>query len=130
MKAPRLIPLFLLLSAVPSALAQQPVYPFFSQAYQIPFPKAMLNAPDTVSMIVIGDVMMHAKQLERDHRPFLERITPALREADFAVANMEFPLGGEPYAGYPAFSTPDYYAWYAAEDCGDRRLPDGQQPCS
>ena len=118
MKATRLIPLLLLLCCAPSLHAQRHPYPVFSDQYQIPFPKSMLNAPDTVSVIVIGDVMMHAKQLVRDHHPFMERIAPALRAADFAVANMEFPLGGEPYAGYPAFSTPDYYAWYAADDCG------------
>ena len=118
MKTTRLILSLVLLACAPSLSAQRPVYPYFSNQYQIPFPKAMLNAPDTLSVIVIGDVMMHAKQLVRDHHPFMERISPALRKADFAVANMEFPLGGEPYAGYPAFSTPDYYAWYAAEDCG------------
>jgi poly-gamma-glutamate synthesis protein (capsule biosynthesis protein) len=118
MKATRFFLSLLLLACATSLSAQRPEYPYFSNQYQIPFPKAMLNAPDTVSVIVIGDVMMHAKQLVRDHHPFMERIAPALRAADFAVANMEFPLGGEPYAGYPAFSTPDYYAWYAAEDCG------------
>lgn len=118
MKATRLLPLLLILAGTPDLHAQRPSYPWLSDPYQIPFPKAFLNAPDTVSVIVIGDVMMHAKQLVRDHHPFLERIAPALREADFAVANMEFPLGGEPYAGYPAFSTPDYYAWYAGDDCG------------
>ena len=118
MKATRLLSLLPVLLCTSLLYAQKPSYPVFSNQYQIPFPKAMLNAPDTVSMIIIGDVMMHAKQLVRDHRPFMERIAPALREADFAVANMEFPLGGEPYAGYPAFSTPDYYAWYAGGECG------------
>ena len=118
MKATRLLPLFLLLAGTAALHAQRPTYPWFTDQYQIPFPKAFLNAPDTVSVIVIGDVMMHTKQLARDHHPFMERIAPALREADFAVANLEFPLGGEPYAGYPAFSTPDYYAWYAGDDCG------------
>ena len=118
MKATRFFLSLLLLACATSLSAQRPEYPYFSNQYQIPFPKAMLNAPDTVSVIVIGDVMMHAKQLERDHHTFLEKIAPTLRAADFAVANLEFPLGGEPYAGYPAFSTPDYYAWYAAEDCG------------
>jgi len=119
MKQTRLIFfLLLMILGAPKTYAQQPKFRFFSDQYQIPFPKTVLNAPDTVSMIIIGDVMMHAKQLVRDHHPFMERIAPALREADWAVANMEFPLGGEPYAGYPAFSTPDYYAWYAGDDCG------------
>ena len=112
--------LFLLLlpSMQHELAAQRPAYPYFANQYQIPFPKSSFNTPDTVSVVIIGDVMMHAKQLERDHHPFLEKISPLLRGADIAVANLEFPLGGEPYAGYPAFSTPDYYAWYLAEDCG------------
>ena len=118
MKTTPLILLTLTLFCAVQAHAQRRDYPNFSNQYQIPFPKAMLNAPDTVSVIVIGDVMMHAKQLERDHHTFLEKIAPTLRAADFAVANLEFPLGGEPYTGYPVFSTPDYYAWYLAEDCG------------
>ena len=118
MKTTPLILLSLTLFCAVQAHAQRRDYPNFSNQYQIPFPKAMLNAPDTVSVIVIGDVMMHAKQLERDHHTFLEKIAPTLRAADFAVANLEFPLGGEPYTGYPVFSTPDYYAWYLAEDCG------------
>ena len=120
MKQTRLVSLLLpcLLTCMSLGAQQRYCHPFFSDQYQIPFPKAIGNAPDTVSVIIIGDVMMHAKQLERDHHPFLERIAPALRAADFAVANLEFPLGGEPYTGYPVFSTPDYYAWYAAEDCG------------
>ncbi|MCR5827545.1 MAG: CapA family protein, partial [Bacteroidales bacterium] len=118
MKTTHIFPLLLLLCCPLLSCAQRPVSHSFSNQYQIPFPKAMINAPDTVSVIVIGDVMMHAKQLERDHRTFLREVAPALREADFAVANLEFPLGGEPYTGYPVFSTPDYYAWYAGDDCG------------
>ncbi|MCR4824074.1 MAG: CapA family protein [Bacteroidales bacterium] len=119
MKQTRLLSLLLLLPVCAILGAQEPSgFPSFSDQYQIPFPKAIRNAPDTVSIVIIGDVMMHAKQLERDHRTFLEQVAPALREADFAVANMEFPLGGEPYTGYPSFSTPDYYARYAARDCG------------
>jgi len=61
--------------------------------------------------------MMHSKQLEYDYKTFLEPIRSRLEKADLAVANMEFPLGGKPYTGYPAFSTPDGYADYVA-DCG------------
>ena len=118
MKPTRLISILLPL-LVSAVLGAQPTrYPYFSEQYQIPFPKAIPSGPDTVTVAIIGDVMMHARQLEYDHHPFLERISGALRDVDFAVANMEFPLGGKPYAGYPAFSTPDYYAWYAADDCG------------
>ena len=79
---------------------------------KLSFPEArpIPDAPDTLEIMVIGDVMMHSKQLQHDHRTFLREIAPALRKADFAIANMEFPLAGEPYSGYPVFSTPDWYA--------------------
>lgn len=81
--------------------------------------------PDTVTVRIIGDVMMHRGQIAAssrddgtfDFRPFLDSIAPALREADLAIAGMEFTLAGQPYTGYPAFSAPDSYADYVA-DCG------------
>ncbi|MBO4743833.1 MAG: CapA family protein [Bacteroidales bacterium] len=83
------------------------------------FPKAtpLYSNADTVSIYIIGDVMMHAPQLNHDHRLFLSQIEPYMQQADFCVANMEFSLGGKPYSGYPAFSTRDYYADYVA-GCG------------
>ena len=72
---------------------------------------------DTVEVVIIGDVMMHARQLEYDHRTFLEGIRGRLDGATMAVANMEFPLAGEPYSGYPRFAAPDAYAEYV-RDCG------------
>jgi len=88
-----------------------------SVKYEIPLPKSLQPAPDTVSMLFIGDVMMHSRQLEYDCTRFLEPVRDMLSDADIAVANMEFTLAGEPYTGYPAFSAPDRYAAYAA-DCG------------
>lgn len=84
---------------------------------EIPFPKVLDNFRDTVSVAVIGDVMMHAAQLDYDSSGFLEDIGGWLSEADFAVANMEFTLAGKPYTGYPCFSSPDKYAADVA-DCG------------
>ena len=89
----------------------------FSVKYEIPLPRSLQPAPDTVSAVFIGDVMMHARQLEYDCTRFLEPVRDMLTDADIAVANMEFTLAGEPYTGYPAFSAPDRYASYAA-DCG------------
>lgn len=78
-----------------------PVYPLY-------------GPPDTLSMVIIGDVMMHERQLHYDCTPFLAQLSDRFRSADIAVANMEFPLGGEPYTGYPCFSAPDSYAEYVA----------------
>lgn len=85
--------------------------------YDIPFPKPLNVSPDTVTVSFIGDVMMHAKQLDYDYREFLGEIGGITRDADICIANMEFTLAGKPYTGYPAFSAPDGYAGYAAE-CG------------
>lgn len=86
--------------------------------FRVPFPRPLGHGTDTVSVMIIGDVMMHSRQLEYDCHHFLKGISPALRQADIAVANMEFSLGGPPYSGYPSFSAPDEYASYVAEDCG------------
>ena len=85
-----------------------------SVKYEVPVPKSLWPAPDTISMVIVGDVMMHRRQLEYDHTKFLEPVRHILEDADIAVANMEFALGGEPYTGYPAFSAPDAYARYVA----------------
>lgn len=84
---------------------------------EIPRPKPLRLENDTVSILFLGDMMMHSKQLEYDCRTFLSGIETSIKEADVAVANMEFTLAGEPYSGYPAFSAPDSYAEYMA-DCG------------
>lgn len=85
--------------------------------YKLTPPRAIYAPCDTATLFIIGDVMMHRKQLEHDHQTFLKFIEPHMQDADFCIANMEFSLGGKPYTGYPAFSTPDWYAEYLAQ-CG------------
>lgn len=65
---------------------------------------------DTVSVVLIGDVMMHSRQIGYPMSHFLLDLKDMLSEADIAVANMEFTLAGPPYSGYPAFSAPDSIA--------------------
>lgn len=79
---------------------------------------------DTVTLCFIGDIMMHQSQIEKAYRngsydfsSYFHLIRDRLSDADLTIANMEFALGGEPYAGYPAFSAPDLIAEYTAE-CG------------
>lgn len=83
------------------------------------------SRPDTLVISFIGDVMLHARQMEHALRPdgsfdfsaFLSGIAGSLAASDLAVAGMEFTLAGKPYTGYPSFSAPDAYADYVA-DCG------------
>ena len=69
---------------------------------------------DTFRVHIIGDVMMHSRQLEYDCSSFLEDLKDDMGGADLSVANMEFTLAGEPYSGYPSFSAPDSYPEYVA----------------
>lgn len=80
---------------------------------------------DTLTICILGDVMMHTKQIETarkgedayDFSSYFKALEGRIKGADIAVANMEFTLGGKPYTGYPSFSAPDSYATYLT-DCG------------
>lgn len=80
---------------------------------------------DTLTIRILGDVMMHSAQIKNAHRggseydfsSYFSLIEDQIKEADIAIANMEFTLAGEPYSGYPCFSAPDTLADYLA-DCG------------
>ena len=109
-----ILPVLLLLTVCPVLRAQDLEHIWRDRIMNF---RPLYGQPDTLSMVFIGDVMMHAKQLEYNFRTFLEPVRSRLEAADVAVANMEFTLAGEPYSGYPAFSAPDGYAEYLA-DCG------------
>lgn len=86
-------------------------------------------SPDTATLIFFGDAMQHMAQFERakalgtDKNPYnfddcFQLIAPAVKDADYAVVNLELPLGGGPnYSGFPMFSAPDSYA-VALKDAG------------
>lgn len=84
-----------------------------------------LYGRDTVTICVMGDMMMHIAQIENAHRwgkwydfsRYFGLMKDRISRADVAIANMEYTLAGEPYTGYPTFSAPDCYAEYLA-DCG------------
>lgn len=77
--------------------------------------------PDTISLFFVGDAMQHGPQLRaalaagggkhHDYTGYFTLLEPDIKAADYAVANLEVPLGGGPeYRGYPRFSAPDVYA--------------------
>ena len=98
--------------------------PFEYRPKQLPQP-AHLYKGDTLTIRIIGDVMMHTKQIETayindstyDFSSYFGLIKDSLSQADICIANMEFTLAGKPYTGYPAFSAPDSFIEYLA-DCG------------
>ena len=84
--------------------------------------------PVGATILFAGDAMQHQAQLDQallegggrkhDYSECFRWIAPAVTEADYAVVNLEVPLGGGPrYSGYPCFSAPDSYA-QALSDAG------------
>ena len=71
---------------------------------------------DTVTIFALGDIMAHGavtkSALQHGYSTFFKYIEDKIQGADVAIGNMEFPLAGKPYSGYPAFSGPDEYAQY------------------
>jgi poly-gamma-glutamate synthesis protein (capsule biosynthesis protein) len=73
---------------------------------------------EAVTLIFVGDVMQHSTQFNGalradgvyDFEPCFKFIKDEISSADLAVANLEAPLAGKPYSGYPAFSAPDEIA--------------------
>lgn len=92
---------------------------------------SLINKNDTLSLIFLGDVMLHSKQIEEAHRKYSEKnydakindhnhfdfssyfedMSAEMKKSDYCIGNMEFSLGGAPFTGYPSFSAPDSYAW-------------------
>lgn len=62
--------------------------------------------------------MMHQGQIDAarqgadvyDFGEYFLEVRDDISKADYAVVNLETPLGGKPYAGYPCFCAPDAYA--------------------
>lgn len=86
---------------------------------------ASLLMPARAELVFVGDAMQHQSQLDAartasgayDYSGYFSAVEPYIKSADFAVANLETPLGGKPYSGYPMFCSPDAYA-RALKDAG------------
>jgi len=73
---------------------------------------------DTIVLLFGGDAMGHSPQFQfafdpetktYNYEPNFRYVAPYVQAADLAVVNVEVTYGGEPYSGYPNFSTPDAY---------------------
>lgn len=78
----------------------------------------MSPAGQEADIVFAGDAMQHIAQIEAarrsdgsyDYSGYFDAVTPYVSGADYAVLNLETPLGGKPYTGYPCFCAPDSYA--------------------
>ena len=79
---------------------------------------SLLQSNNTVNLTFVGDAMQHAPQItaaqradgSHDYSDCFAHLQDDITWADLAVVNLECPLGGKPYTGYPCFSAPDSYA--------------------
>ena len=79
---------------------------------------SLLQSNNTVNLTFVGDAMQHAPQITAaqradgsyDYSDCFAHLQDDITWADLAVVNLECPLGGKPYTGYPCFSAPDSYA--------------------
>lgn len=79
---------------------------------------SLFSGNDGASIVFAGDAMQHKAQIDAaakgggvyDYSGCFDAIAPYVDAADYAVVNLETPLGGAPYTGYPCFSAPDSYA--------------------
>lgn len=79
----------------------------------------------SVKIIFAGDLMGHmpqhnaAKQADGsyNYEPCFRYVKNYVQSADLAILNLEVPLAGKPYSGYPQFSAPEALA-EAARDAG------------
>ena len=68
----------------------------------------------SMSLIFLGDIMGHGGQIEAAHDLGKEtynydlvfaELRKIIEKPDFAIANLEVTLAGEPFSGYPQFSS-------------------------
>lgn len=77
----------------------------------------LLCPADHAEIVFAGDAMQHQRQIDAalcsdgslDYSSYFRDVAPYVSSADFAVVNLETPLGGAPYSGYPMFCAHDNY---------------------
>jgi Putative enzyme of poly-gamma-glutamate biosynthesis (capsule formation) len=71
---------------------------------------------ETLTLVFAGDIMGHSPQYKAaysmkrhsfNYNVCFDNIKKYLAVADWAFANLEVPIAGKPYSGYPNFSSPD-----------------------
>ena len=85
---------------------------------QCNFPLKEMFAPE-VKLLFLGDIMGHSPQIQSAYDQATKRycyynvwkdVAPLFEKADWTIGNLEVTFGGQPYTGYPTFSSPDALA--------------------
>ncbi len=71
---------------------------------------------DEADLVFVGDAMQHQAQLDAarcgkgyDYSQYFEALEPVVSVADYAVVNLETPVGEGRHSGYPCFYAPTEY---------------------
>jgi len=93
--------------------------PVYEEAKAVTYLPPPPDSITEISINLVGDLMCHLPQTnnaklsngEYDFNPSFEYIKPYLQDADITIGNLETTFAGtiQPYAGYPAFNSPDAY---------------------
>lgn len=78
---------------------------------------SMIFAPAEATLLFAGDAMMHQMQLDAARQTdgsytfegYFDNVAPLIREADYAVVNLETPVSSGRFSGFPMFNAPDSY---------------------
>ncbi len=78
---------------------------------------SVLFTPAEATLLFAGDAMMHQAQIDVARQSdgsysfdgYFDNIAPLIKEADYAVVNLETPTAHGHYSGYPMFNAPDSY---------------------
>ena len=83
-----------------------------------------LLSDQRAELVFAGDAMMHQSQIDDarsgkqyDFSDYFRDIKGFVDSADYAIVNLETPVAGAPYSGYPCFNAPESYA-DALKDAG------------
>lgn len=73
----------------------------------------LVLAPSSASLIFVGDAMQHKAQLDAakagksyNYSQTFKALDSIISAADYAVVNLETPVGPPPHSGYPCFNAP------------------------
>ncbi len=84
---------------------------------------SLLMGYDDAELLFVGDAMQHQAQIDNarqadgstNYSECFDALKTTIEGADFAVVNLETPLGEKPHTGYPCFNAPAAWADALAE---------------
>lgn len=85
----------------------------------------LLFGYDEAELLFAGDAMQHQAQIDAarcgdgsyDYTDCFKAVEPMIKSADYAIVNLETPIGSTNFTGYPCFNAPASYA-HALRDAG------------